>query len=347
MVKNEFLLLAFVLLLIIISSIYSIEEDEEEIKYYIFFDLSDPYFKYENNSEKIENIVANSDKITLPETKLIKEGFYFNGWTSDFIYGHKPGSLLIMKQKNITLFPIFEDKNDTTYFRFEYVVEYNGEITDVSKELRPTIERANSLKSISNKSYMNKNATSKGWTDGTYNFTYTDYLVMPRRNVTLYAIFHNFRKFYYSHGDVDGIIGNPDAPFVYPEGSIIDLAESSRLSRKGYEIKGWHCEYDGKNYPIFYPYILPDADVVMTAIWEPIDYTILFITTVSSIPNIKIKAKTNDIIIVPNIDEKREGYIFAGWIIYETQYYKGGDEMIVEGQMHGIGISGKAIWIKK
>ena len=84
----------------------------------------------------------------------------------------------------------------------------------------------------------------------------------------------------------------------------------------------------------------------MTAIWEPIDYTILFITTVSSIPNIRIKAKTNDIIIVPNIDEKREGYIFLGWIIYETQFYKGGDEMIVEGQMPGLGISGKAIWIK-
>ena len=46
--KKPFIL-AFVLVLTI-NSIYSIEEDEEEIKYYIFFDLSDPYFKYENNS---------------------------------------------------------------------------------------------------------------------------------------------------------------------------------------------------------------------------------------------------------------------------------------------------------
>ena len=145
---------------------------------------------------------------------------------------------------------------------------------------------------------------------------------------------------------MDGIIGNPDAPFVYPEGSIIDLAESTRLSRKGYEIKGWHCEYDGKDYPIFYRYILPDADVIMTAIWEPRDYIILFMTGVSSIKNIRINAKTKDIIIVPNINEKREGYIFSGWIIYESQYYKGGDEMIVEGQDPGLGISGKAIWIK-
>ena len=143
---------------------------------------------------------------------------------------------------------------------------------------------------------------------------------MPRRNVTLYAIFHNFRKFSYSHGDVDGIIGNPDAPFVYPEGSYIDLAESSRLSRKGYKIKGWHCEYDGKDYPIFYPYKLPDADVVMTAIWEPVQYTIILMTGVTSIPNIKIRAKTNDIIIVPNIE--RERYIYLDGLFMKINLIK-------------------------
>ena len=104
--------------------------------------------------------------------------------------------------------------------------------------------------------------------------------------------FHNYHKIYYSHGDVDGIVGIPDATLVYTEGTSIDLAESTRLGRMGYEIVGWHCEYDGKDYPIFYPYKLPDSDVVMTAIWEPIEYTIVFITGVTAIPNIKIKGKT-------------------------------------------------------
>ena len=99
-----------------------------------------------------------------------------------------------MEQINTTFFPIFEDKNDTTYFRFEYRVEYNGIITDVSKELRPTIERANHLISISYNSYNNDNATSFGWTDGVNEFYNSDRFVMPRKNVTLYAIFHNYRK---------------------------------------------------------------------------------------------------------------------------------------------------------
>ena len=228
----------------------------------------------------------------------------------------------------------------------EYRVEYNGEVIDVSKELRPTIERENSLKLISLNSYTTTNATSLGWTDGINVFHgVKGKLIMPRKNVTLYAIFHNFHKLYYSHGNVDGIVGNPDAPLVYREGTSIDLAESSRLGRKGYKIIGWHCENDGKDYPIFYPYILPDEDVIMTAIWEPIEYNIVFITGISSIPNIKIKGKTKETLIVPNIDQKREGYKFDGWIFFEN-HYKSGDDFFVEGQMPGLGISGKAIWIQ-
>ena len=346
--EKKFLLLIF-LLLIIISSIYSLEEEEEENPiYYLNFDLSDPDFKYKNSSEKNENIVTKENSFRVPFTLLEKEGFYFNGWTTDFIYGYTPGDVFTLRKrkiKNITLFPIFEDRNDETYFRFEYRVEYHGEITDTSKELRPSIQRANHLIQITLYTFFNDNATTKGWTDGVNEFYSSDKLVMPRKNVTLYAIFHDYHLFSYSHGDVDGIVWKPDDPFRYKEGATIDLAESSRLSRLGYKIKGWHCEYDGKDYPINYPYILPDADVVMTAIWEPIEYTIVFNTQVSSIPNIKIKAKTKDIIIIPDLEQKREGYIFVGWVIFGNLYIFG-DKLIIEAQLPGLGISGKAIWIK-
>ena len=195
MEKKSFFFISLLLLLLNINYIYSIENDEEKTTYYIHFDLSDPGFKYKNESEKIDNlIITDSASIRIPTTLLVKEGFYFNGWTTDFIYGYAPGEYFKMEQINTTFFPIFEDKNDTTYFRFEYRVEYNRIITDVSKELRPTIERANHLISISYNSYSNDNATSFGWTDGVNEFYNSDRLVMPRKNVTLYAIFHNYRK---------------------------------------------------------------------------------------------------------------------------------------------------------
>ena len=272
MVKNHLIFLSMVLSLMIIDKVHSIEDDEETQVFYINFDLSNEEFKYKNESEKIENIVAiNTNIIALPKILLVKEGFYFNGWTSDFIYGYAPGDTFTPKEKNTTLYPIFEDKNDTTYFRLEYKVEFEGENIDISKTIRPSTERAMSLKTIRLYTYTNEKATTQGWTDGTNKFYYYHKLVMPRKNVTLYAIFHNFVKFSYSHGDVDGKVGDPQAPFVYVEGGTVDLAESTRLRRKGYTIVGWHCEYDGKDYPIFYRYVLPDADVVMTAIWEPIE----------------------------------------------------------------------------
>ena len=46
--KKSFIFLTILLLLLIINNIYSIEEGE--IIYYINFDLSDPDFKYENES---------------------------------------------------------------------------------------------------------------------------------------------------------------------------------------------------------------------------------------------------------------------------------------------------------
>ena len=119
------------------------------------------------------------------------------------------------------------------------------------------------------------------------------------------------------------------------------------MTRKGYKIKAWHCENDGKDYPLFYPYIIPDEDIIMTAVWEPLSYVVFFDAGISSISNIKISAKTKEIIYAPALDIEREGYIFGGWKMYDTDVYFPGDEIEVKGQFPGMGISSKAIWILK
>ena len=89
---------------------------------------------------------------------------------------------------------------------------------------------------------------------------------------------------------------------------------------------------------------MPDEDVIMTAVWKPISYVILFKTGVNSIPNIKIRGETGKIIIASSIDNEREGYTLIGWAINNTDIYCPGDEIIVKGQMPGFGISATAIW---
>jgi hypothetical protein len=143
--KKSFIVL-FIILSILINNILPLEEEDEGFKtYYFNFDLSHPDIQYKNNSEKIENKVSDSISIKIPNIILVKEGFYFYGWTQDFVYGYEPGDIYKADKTNVTLYQIFEDKSNTTYFRLEYVVEYNGEITDISKDIRPTNERPNHL----------------------------------------------------------------------------------------------------------------------------------------------------------------------------------------------------------
>ena len=68
-------------------------------------------------------------------------------------------------------------------------------------------------------------------------------------------------------------------------------------------------------------------------------------TRVREIPNIKIQGKTEEIITVPNIEEKREGFIFNGWN-FEGVQYQPGDEFKIKGQEPSMGISAEALWIQ-
>lgn len=194
-------------------------------------------------------------------------------------------------------------------------------------------------------SYHLTKAVQRGWTDGKNEFAQEKKMVMPEHNVTLYALFFYYRNLTYVPGNVDGIIGQKNDIQTLRAGGEKDLAESSRLTRLGYKIIAWHCENDGKDYPLFYPYIMPDENVIMTAVWEPLLYTIVFNIGIDSVPNIKIQGRTKEIIIAPSPEIEKEGYTFGGWIIYGTDIYYPGDEIEVKGQMPGQGISAKSIWI--
>ena len=89
---------------------------------------------------------------------------------------------------------------------------------------------------------------------------------------------------------------------------------------------------------------MPDEDVVMKAIWEPLVYDVTFITGVSSIQNIIVKGRTNEVINAPLLLEEREGYSFFGWL-YEGKIYNPGDEIVIEGVLMGKKVSARAIWV--
>ena len=323
------------------------QEDDEDSDYFLHFDMSDPdiiIVDKDNSHPEIKDIVSHSASIKLPDVELDKDDYFWSGWTEDWIYGFEPGDVFLCKKKNVTLKPVFGLLADKRTFTLQYIVEFEGVILDTIGALPNQHHCKNRIVTTSIRSYPQLTATHRGWTDGENEFAQEQKLVMPEHNVTLHAIYYYFRNLTYVGGDVDGMVGALNDIQTLRAGGTKELAEGTRLNRKGYQMIGWHCENDGKDYPFFYPYIMPDENVIMTAIWEPINYVIVFNAGVSSIPSIKINGKTGGVIIAPYLENEREGYTFVGWKLYDKELYYPGDEIIVLGQLPGIGISAKGIW---
>ena len=348
---KSFILFSFVLTSIFRNTFIFCKDEDEEGKEenpicIVHYNISDPDIKIlDEKGNEIEEI--KDENITgiihIPTYKLSKEGHSFCGWTIDGIYGYEPGDKCNFGQKNITFFPVFSSKSDTITYAVIYEVLFEGEILEVQTSLPKSKYRANSIVKVFSTYFSNDKAIHLGWTDGEHKFMADDKMIIPRRNVTMHPIYHYYRIITYFAGNVDGIAGNEKKEFSNREGGVRELSDGNILSRKGYKNIGWHCQNDGIDYPFYYSYVMPDEDVVMVAIWEPLAYNVTFTTGVSSIPNIIIEGKTKEAIIAPFITQEREGYSFYGWL-YEGKVYFPGDEIVIEGVLMGKKITARAVW---
>ena len=274
------------------------EDDPENSVYYIHFDLSNPdlvYIPNKNNETKINDIISKSASNLLPDIYLDLENGFFSGWTEDWVYGYLPGDAFVSTHKNTTLYPVLGLLTETATYTLKYVVEFEGKSIDPQENLGHYVK--NRIIETSMKAFPNEKAVHRGWTDGKHEFFQGKKLVMPAHNVTLTSIYYYYRNLTYVPGDVDDIVGLKFDIQTMRAGGMKDLAESSRLSRKGYTVVGWHCENDGIDYPISYQYIIPDENVIMTAIWEPIDYVLVFNNLFNSTLNQRLHGKTNTKVI--------------------------------------------------
>ena len=323
--------------------------EEENPIYIIHFNISDPEINIQdekgNEIEEIEDQI-NNGIFHIPKFKLSKENHSFRGWTVDGIYGLQPGDSINFGAKNVTLFPVFSSKLDTIQYSLTYEVLFEGEILEVNTPLPKSRYRANSIVKVFDTYFSNDKAIHLGWTDGENNYVGDVKMIIPRRNVTLTPIYHYYRTLTYFAGNVDGIAGNEKKEFTNREGGIRELSDGNILSRKGYKNIGWHCQNDGKDYSFYFSYVMPDEDVIMEAIWEPLVYDVTFLTGVSSIPNIIVIGKIKETITAPFLSQEREGYFCLGWL-YDEQIYFPGDEIVIQGVLMGKKVSARAVWIAK
>lgn len=229
----------FIIIFTVLFNLVKCQEDDEENKiYYVHFDLSDPdiVLKEKNNpNPELKDIISTSHSIEIPRVELDKEGYFFSGWTEDGVYGFEPGDIFICHSKNVTLKPVMGELSNREFFKFEYLVEFEGEIIDSKGSLPSGNYVMNRIVKTSMMSFPQTNATQKGWTDGKNIFYQEQKMVMPAHNVTLFAVFYYYRKLIYDSGNVDGTVGATQNIQKGYYGTQMDLAENSRLARMGYK----------------------------------------------------------------------------------------------------------------
>ncbi len=159
--------------------------------------------------------------------------------------------------------------------------------------------------------------------------------VIPDENVTFTPYWFNYRTITYLAGDYDDVVEYPSFTLQGTEGVGLELAASSRFTRPGYRLIGWKCDVDGFEYGVGARYIVPDSNVVFTAIWEKAE-----VTVVISAGNGKYsdryteKAYTGDEYVLPECTFTNGTKTFVGWE-YDGNVYQPGETVTVPALITG------------
>lgn len=338
------------------------ESGEDEVKQVsIHFDISEEGITIEEDKDgnpvELNDIVTDPNRsVMIPECTLLKDGLIFSGWTVDGVRGYPSNTIIQVGEEDITLTPVWYDPKDLDYHLVTYQVEYIEDPEELPLDIQPNKKRKGSFVEVSLFSFDHPDNThvQLGWKyDGTA-YRGQQYIIMPDHDIVLTPNWLKFYKLTYISGDVDRIVGTTSSVFERVEQQQTDLAEAERFSRIGFKNTGWKCDVDGKFYPPLSSYIMPSQDVTFTAVWEPINYNVVFNSgTGNSEDNYKIEGKTDTTIICPEMKAVKSGYYFDGWKFTEkidgntvSTIYKAGDEFLIKGAKPGLGIALTAVWVK-
>ena len=301
-----------------------------------------------NADEVFADVTTSAKFVQMPAEGMNKEGLVFAGWTYDGDLAYKPSSALYFKDlpegiTDVTLEPVFydgfKDSRTVTY-------DFDKEVIGMDVEKVYGTDKVVPGNIYTPKAYVTTaaDATCYAVTDGKRLYDGNKSFIMPDEDIVLRPVWTYMIGVTYAAGDVDRINGNSSVTFNYNEGMNIELASADRFSRTGFEITGWTSSFDGEVYNPVQTVTLPHEDVTFTAVWTPIEYTVVFNAgTGKSADNIKIKGITDTSIVCPELTAEKAGYYFDGWS-YEDKVYQPGQEFVVPGAMPGLGIALKAVW---
>ncbi|MBO5318260.1 MAG: InlB B-repeat-containing protein [Ruminococcus sp.] len=336
-------------------------EAEEKKQVTVHFDISEEGITIEEDEDgnivELNDITADPNgSVRIPVVTLSKENYVFQGWTVDGVRGYPSNTILQIGEEDVTLTPVWYKSGDKNYHTVKYEVESIPDEEDLPVQIQPLDLPQGAFIEVSLFAFNHPENThvQLGWLYDGVAYLGQQYIVMPDHDVTFTPNWLKFYKLTYTPGDVDRLTGATSGVFERVETQQTDLAEAGRFSRMGFKIIGWSCDADGKVYAPLSAYIMPSQDVTFTAVWEPIEYNVVFNGSTGNTNDIyRVPGKTDTTIICPEMKGTKSGYYFDGWQFTEkvdgknvTTIYQPGDEFLIKGAKPGLGISLTAVWVK-
>ena len=164
-----------------------------------------------------------------------------------------------------------------------------------------------------------------GWLYNGEKYVQGDKFIVPDENVVFTPSCYAYHTVSYYAGDYDDVMEHPTFSVQGVEGLGLELADSSRFTRPGYKLIGWHCDYDDKDYGPLVRYTVPDKDVTFTAIWKAAPVT-LSISANNGVSTDKITETVycGDEYVLPECTFTNGDKTFLGWR-YNGIVYKPGN----------------------
>ena len=327
-------------------------EDKKEVKLVYVID-EDATPGKTTDLTLFEDSTTSTGHTNIPAGTFFKKGYVFSGWTYDDVVGYSSGQFVdLPEDADEIVFHICWIDTTQEKHTVKYVLERDGITFDNPDWLEEESYYPNEVFNPNDTTVFVEKETEDGtlkyiskWlTDGERVYRYGTQLVMPDHDITLYPILYKKIQLTYFAGDVDRLNGNSEYSYEKMESSSDELAGRDRFSRNGFELVGWKSSIDGTVYKPTETIVMPGEDVTFTAVWNPVEYKIVF-NPGNGGTSIKIPASTDEVITCPDPGITVEGKHFAGWkSTNDGSIYQAGEDYKVLGAIPGMGISFKAVW---
>ena len=261
------------------------------------------------------------NQVTVLSGEPTKTGYAFGGWSNDEDIYHA-GDTFEMPAHSVTL--------TAQWTAIDYTVTYSGNGNNGG-----TVPSDDTVYHYQNQVTVLSGEPTKtgyafgGWSDDEDIYHAGDTFEMPAHSVTLTAqwIAIDYTVTYSGNGNDGGTVPNDTVYHYEDEVTVL----SDQPTKTGYTFSGWN---DGANtYNSGDKFDMPSDDVVLTAQWTAIDYTVTYNGDDSNggtVPNDDTVYHYEDEVTVLSDQPAKTGYTFSGWSD-GTNTYNSGDKFYMPG----------------